>query len=111
MLKVTIEKFRAHKKNTLIGFCNVELVDLGMIIKDCTVHQREGTTWISLPSRSYENNEGETVWTDIVIFSDREKRDVFQTAAVSAFHSFMGKEYNETTSAPPETQENDDIPF
>ena len=110
MLKVTIEKFRAHEKNTLIGFCNVELVDLCMIIKDCTVHQREGKTWISLPSRSYQNNEGEAVWTDVVVFSDKEKRDEFQTAAVSAFHSFMGKEYNETTSAPSDNQE-DDIPF
>ena len=109
MPKVTIDEFREHKSNTLIGFCNVELVDLCMIIKDCTVHQREGTTWISLPSRSYQNNEGKTVWVDIVVFSDKEKRDEFQTAAVSAFHDYMGKEYNET-SAHSDTQD-DDIPF
>ena len=108
-MKVLIKEFRKYEKNTLQAFADIEFLDLCLVIKDCMVHQKDGSAWISFPGRSYKS-DGETKWVDIVKFSDIEKKEEFRLAAVDAVKRFMEME-NEKASVPSETVDDDEIPF
>jgi hypothetical protein len=79
-------------KNTLQGFADLELPDLGVVIKDCPWHLKDGKEWVSFPSRPYEV-AGERKWSPIVEFSPDAKdlRWAFQKAALDAIHGFEGE--------------------
>ena len=48
---IEITKFRKYEKNTLQGFMSILMTGIGLEIRDCTVHQKEGKKWIGLPSK------------------------------------------------------------
>lgn len=107
-MKVLIKDFKKYEKNTLKAFCSIELLDLCLVIKDCTVHQKEGSAWIGFPARSYEA-DGETKWSNLIEFSTKEMREEFQEDAVAAVRRFVEME-NEKASTPEEPTD-DGIPF
>ena len=43
-------RFRPHQKNTLKGFCDLELTNTGLVIHDCTWHEKDGKAphWFTL---------------------------------------------------------------
>lgn len=67
---------------------NYKLIDKGFVkakfdlaffswltIKECTHFSKEGHDWISMPQRSFENNEGKTVYVSLVVIEpDANKR-------------------------------------
>lgn len=108
-MKVLIKEFRKHDKNTLKAFVDIELLDLCLVIRGCMVHQKDGSSWIGFPSRSYEE-DGTTKWANILEFSDKDKKEDFRLAAVDAVKRFMEME-NEKASVPSEPVGEDDIPF
>jgi len=86
MIKCT--SFRQMEKNTLRGFADLELTRIGLVIKDCTWHLKDGKEWIGLPARSYDDAEGVRRWSPIVEFTPEAKaeRAAFQRAALGAVH-------------------------
>jgi hypothetical protein len=84
-------KFRPYQKNTLRGFADLELGRTGIIIRDCTLHEKNGKEWVGFPARSYETKTGETAWQPIIEFAPGadEARRQFQEQAVSAVHQFV----------------------
>ncbi len=107
-MKLLIKEFRKHEKNTLKAFVDIELLDLCLVIKDCMVHQKDGSAWVGLPSRSYRV-DGQTKWMSILEFSTKEKKEEFREAAVAAVRRYVEME-NEKASVPSETVD-DEIPF
>lgn len=99
-MAIEIVAFKPMDKGTLRGFLTVKLTNVGMEIRDCTLHDKEGRRWIGLPSRQYEKVDGTTTWTPIVLFYDRDKEGQFRAATLKALEEFM---------AAPEPDE--DIPF
>jgi hypothetical protein len=79
-------KFRRYEKNTLLGFADLELVRTGIIIRDCTWHQKNGKEWVGFPARSYQDKDGKTQWSPLVEFAEgaKEAREQFQQQAVAA---------------------------
>jgi hypothetical protein len=59
-------RFRAFEKNTLKGFAGLELTRVGLIIRDCTLHEKNRKEWVGFPARSYEAKTGETAWQPLV---------------------------------------------
>jgi hypothetical protein len=80
-------KFRAYRKNTLRGFCDLELTRVGLVLRDCTWHESHGKEWIGFPARKYEVN-GETKWQPLVEFIEgaAEAREQFREQAIAAIH-------------------------
>lgn len=106
-MKLLIKEFKKYEKNTLKAFVTLEFLDLCLVVKDCTVHQKEGSAWIGFPGRSYEV-DGETKWANILEFSNKEMKEKFQVAAVAVVRKWMENE-NEKASTPAETES--EIPF
>jgi DNA-binding cell septation regulator SpoVG len=107
-MKLLIKEFKKYEQNTLQAFVDIELLDLCLVIKGCTVHQKDGSAWIGFPGRSYED-DGTTKWANILEFSSKERKEEFQSAAVEAVRKFVEME-NEKASAPTDKTD-DEIPF
>lgn len=87
-MAVKITNFRTFSKNTLLGFFNILLTNVGLEIRDATLHEKNGKRWICLPAKPYQDEAGETKYSYIIKFMDREKSDQFQTAVLKALDAF-----------------------
>ena len=92
-------KFRAFRKNTLRGFADLELSRVGLILRDCTWHEKDGKEWVAFPARSYTGQSGETKWQPLVEFAEgaREARDQFRTRALEAIHAVADEDAEAST--------------
>jgi hypothetical protein len=81
-------RFRPYEKNTLRGFVDLELSRVGIVIRDCTWHMKDGKEWIGFPARPYEKDDGTTAWSQVVEFAEgaKEARTQFQQHALAAVH-------------------------
>jgi hypothetical protein len=82
-------RFRPYEKNTLKGFCDLELTRVGLVLRDCCWHQHaDGKEWVSFPARSYTDKNGNTQWQALVEFTEgaREAREQFRKQALDAIH-------------------------
>ena len=84
-----VREWKSFEKNTLRGFLSVELPS-GMILHDCTIHQKNGSRWIGLPARQYEKG-GTKTWAPLIEFASKEAREKFQAAALAAFDAYMAE--------------------
>ena len=100
---IDIVDFRKREKNTLRGFLTVRLTKVGLEIRDCNVHHKDGKRWIGLPARQYTDKNGEERWALINYFYDDGRFHQFTKATLKALDEHL------KTEAPPE--KSDDIPF
>jgi hypothetical protein len=85
---ITITEWRSYEKNTLRGFFTVMLPS-GLIIHDCTLHERGGERWISLPSREWKDAQGKRQFAAFLTFVDRETGDRFRDQVLAALDRYM----------------------
>jgi hypothetical protein len=87
-------RFRPYEKNTLKGFVDLELVRTGLVLRDCTWHEKDGKEWISFPAKSYEDKNGNTLWQPLIEFAEgaREAREQFRKQALEAIHAAAREE-------------------
>lgn len=71
---IVIDNFKKHQSGKLYGFLDISVPawNTTLHIKGCKVFIDEGKQWISLPSREYQNEEGETKYTPIIKIDDDE---------------------------------------
>jgi hypothetical protein len=81
--EISATDWRAHERNTLRGFCTLVLPS-GLVIRDCSLHEREGKRWIGLPRKPWSKSDGTTGYEPIVDFATDEARLSFQLCAVAA---------------------------
>jgi len=105
-MKILLRDFRRYEKNTLQAFCDLEIIELHLVIKGCTVHQKNGRAWIGFPGRPYKE-DGETKWANILEFSDDEIKEDFRRAAVEVISKHVEKEKIRDDKP----DESDDFPF
>lgn len=90
-MNVRCEKFRECVRNSLQGFADLILEPPGIRLHDCTFNQgSDGSEWVGLPSRQYEDHKGETKYARLVDFATRTAYYQFQTAAKDAIRQFRG---------------------
>jgi hypothetical protein len=84
-------KLRRYEKNTLRAFVDLELSRVGLVLRDCTWHEKNGQEWISFPSRPYEGDDGATRWQPLIEFvaGAKQEREQFQRHAIAAIHVFI----------------------
>jgi hypothetical protein len=73
-------KLRRYKKNTLEAFIDLELSRVGLVFRDCTLHEKNGQEWVSFPARSYQGDDGTTRWQPLIEFAvgAKQAREQFQ---------------------------------
>ena len=84
----SVAHWRGHEKNSLRGFLSL-ILPSGLVLNDCTYHQKDAARWIGLPARQYTAADGKLSWSPVVEFASKEERSVFQTAALEAVDRFM----------------------
>ena len=90
--EIICEEFRPFEKNTLVGFAILTLPAVGLRIKDCCFHRKDGAEWVSLPARPY-TKEGQTTYAAIFDFTSPEAKAHFQAAAAAAIRQAMRGEF------------------
>jgi hypothetical protein len=88
-MTIRCTKLRRYEKNTLRAFVDLELSRVGLILRDCTWHEKDGKEWVSFPARSYTDQDGMTQWQVLIEFADgaTEARKQFQQQAIEAIHA------------------------
>jgi hypothetical protein len=86
-------RFRPYVKNTLKGFVDLELSRVGLVLRDCCWHEKNGKEWVSFPARPYENRDGDTLWQPLIEFADgaKEARAQFQRLALEVIHAVVAE--------------------
>lgn len=87
-MNIMVRDYRRYEKNTLQAFVALEILDINLLIKDCTVHQQNGKAWIGFPGKQFEK-DGKKVWTNLIEFKDDEKKEEFRSAAIAAIKKFV----------------------
>lgn len=97
---ITASDWKPLEKNTLRGFVVLRLEPSGLVLRDCTLHRKEGREWIGLPGRPQTDrdgqprrdpNSGKVLYSPIVEIPDRGARERFQQAALAAVHALIGE--------------------
>ena len=78
-----VSDWKSFTKNTLRGFFTVTTPG-GIILHNCSLHVKNSSRWIGMPSQRYTNKDGETSYVPIVEFSSREAADRFRNSALDA---------------------------
>jgi len=81
---VRIDSAKRYAKNTLVSFVDFTLLEAGLSIKGAAIHEKEGSRWVSMPSRSYSDAQG-THWAPVVEFASKEARSRISEAVLTAF--------------------------
>lgn len=102
-MEILVKEYRRYEKNTLQAFVDLEIVEIGLTIKGCSVHQKGGKAWIGFPGREYADNDGKKQWANLMEFS-KERKEEFRDAAVKAVKKHV---VSEQAAAPKHSE----IPF
>jgi hypothetical protein len=73
-----ISGIKPFSKNTLRGFFDLELADTGVILRGCTLHERDGKKWLGWLGRPYTKEDGSQSWSNIVDFRDNKTKYLLQ---------------------------------
>jgi hypothetical protein len=83
-VEVRASEIRMVNKGALVGFFDVSVIRWGLTFKDCKLFRKDGREWVGMPSTSYTNRDGKTVYRDIIEFSDKDIAARFSEAALRA---------------------------
>lgn len=91
--------YRPVQKNTLKGFVDITFPETGIIVKECSWHEGNGREWVSFPGKPQLNRDGthrkdestgKPLYTNVIEFADKTKRDGFNSAAIKAIYKLLG---------------------
>jgi hypothetical protein len=89
-MNIEITSFRPLEKNTLRGFLTIRLSDVGLVVKDVCLHEKNGKRWLQLPSKPYKKTDGGQAWAYILEF-EKSHYWVFQDAGLSALDAYLSQ--------------------
>jgi hypothetical protein len=91
-LKVLATDLKRIDKNGVRASFTCYFPAIDAHVRDCLWSEKPGgREWVSLPSRSWTNNDGETRHTRIVAFGSFKSDRDFQAAALAAVHELDAK--------------------
>jgi hypothetical protein len=90
-LTISCDAWRPMRKNTLVGFASIHIVELELKVHDVAIHQKGASAWAALPARPWIKNgalvtgeDGKAQYSIILEFGRREVRDAFSAAVIRA---------------------------
>jgi len=97
---IAVSAWRPCMKNTLQGLVTLTLRPSGVVLRCCSLHEKEGRRWIGLPvrrvldpdGRHRVDNTGKKQYASVVEIPDRRARERFQEAALAAIQRLIGSE-------------------
>jgi hypothetical protein len=92
-MTVKIESFRKLCRNSLRGFCNVVVPELGLRIYDISFYQQNDSRWAMLPAKAQldysgrnlsRSADGRPIFKPALVFTDPSTRRAFSANVVTA---------------------------
>jgi hypothetical protein len=80
-MRVQIQRWREHQKDTLIGFFNIELSGQGLVIKGLALHQKAEEFFLSWPRSRNEASDGRV--PSVVGFSSDRFRKLWESSIIA----------------------------
>ena len=110
---MTIEclRYKSYTKGSLQGFADLYIPKTGLEIYGCSIHQKDGRKWLNMPSKEYQNDDGETKWSHCVRFRERAHMDAFSKLALKAIDDWCISHAEQECSQETPADPNDGIPF
>jgi hypothetical protein len=81
--QIKIRNWIPRTKNTLRGFCTLELPS-GMVIHDVMLHEKGDSRWIQFPAREYTDSEGEKQFARFIEFTNRAIANRFRDLVIAS---------------------------
>ncbi len=105
-MSIKIIKFHKHESGFLYGFLDISVPLWGtnLTIKGCRVFNKAGSQWVTLPSREFQNDQGETKYASIIGLDDEAVFKKFISAITDAWHAYCKEQQQ-----PPPPEEG--VPF
>jgi hypothetical protein len=90
---IQIMGFTQFQKNTLKGFFTARLSNVGLEVRDLTLHEKNGKRWVALPAKLVQRTpeQGGNSWFAILTFFDKNRERQFQQACMAALDAFLAK--------------------
>lgn len=83
MATFAISNWKTLERNTLRGFFTVAMPS-GLILHNCSLHIKNTSRWVGLPSQKYTDKNGTIGYTAMVEFTSREAADKFRDLVMEA---------------------------
>lgn len=64
---------------------------MGVSIKDCMLHEKNGEQWIAFPGMPYQDKEGTTSYRNIIYFEDKKRGEALKKAALALLREVRGE--------------------
>ena len=90
-LTVVVTAWRPLRKNTLLGFATVTIVEMKLVVKDIAIHRKGESRWAALPARPQirddtivRDDSGKAQYVSMMEFESRAVREAFSAAVIRA---------------------------
>src|SRR5215831_15646462 len=87
--------WRQFCRNTLRGFCAIQIVELRMTMREVAVHEQNGKTWAQPPARPWvkggqlvTDENGKVQYSPLFEFDSGAVRNAFSEAVVNALLAY-----------------------
>jgi hypothetical protein len=85
-MTMQISDWKSVNKNTVRAFFTVTL-ESGMIIHQCSLHEKDGQRWIGLPTEKFTKRDGSVVYSALIAFTSRQIADNFRRQVMIALEA------------------------
>jgi len=104
-----IQDYKEINKGALASTFNIYVKEWGMTIRNCTWFQKGSNSWLSFPSRPYEDPEtGKKKYFSFILFDEKVKIK-FENAVRAELKKLEKQEVPQNES--PDYFDSDDAPF
>lgn len=108
-MQVKISNYKSFMKGSLVGFCNIELPEIGMIITNCSLYQKGRARWVSWPSKKDEKEENK--WWPYIRFSSKDEKDTFDLQVFTELDKMLQDNVTKAYAPPANDEDDMELPF
>jgi hypothetical protein len=99
-MTITALDWRLIERNTLRGFLTLTLHPSGLVLRECSLHQKDNRRWLGLPGKPQLDSEGrhrmdastgKALCTAVVEIAGKSERERFQQEALAAVDKLLGR--------------------
>jgi len=103
-MSIKITRFHKFEKGSLYGFADISIPVWGteMTVRGCKVFNKNGEQWVTLPSREYQNDQGETKYQPLIALSDDAVYKKFTDGLMAAWQEYCQKQATVPQNQPTE---------
>lgn len=118
-MKIVAHNYVSKDIKSLKGTVDLEILEIGLAIRDVMIMETNGKKWLAYPQRKYQNADGKTCYYSYIWFKDAEQKNTFDMRAWDAIVAFVAKQSEERRGKTDPTdpveftfdKQEDDLPF